>query len=110
MTGLPCLPLFRFSLPRSADFVPLSPVPRKGRPMPRLTPAPPPTVVEFGRDVCGSLPASESREWLVANGIGGFASGTVAGLLTRGYHGLLVASLGPPAGRTLLVSKVEESA
>jgi predicted glycogen debranching enzyme len=78
--------------------------------MSRLTPAPPPTAVEFGSDVCGSLPASESHEWLVANGIGGFASGTVAGVLTRRYHGLLVGSLEPPVGRTLLVSKVEESA
>jgi len=45
----------------------------------------------------------------VTNGLGGFASGTVAGLLTRRYHGLLVAALKPPLGRTLLVAKLDET-
>ena len=67
-------------------------------------------VVEFGRDVCGDLSTAARREWLVTNGIGGFASGTVAGLVTRRYHGLLVAALKPPLGRTLLVSKLDEAA
>lgn len=66
--------------------------------------------VEFGRDACSNLATSEPREWLVTNGIGGFAFGTVAGLLTRRYHGLLVATLKPPLGRTLLVTKVDEIA
>jgi predicted glycogen debranching enzyme len=66
--------------------------------------------LEFGRDICGDLHCSEAREWLVTNGIGGYASGTVAGLLTRRYHGLLVAALKPPLGRTLLVTKVDEIA
>jgi predicted glycogen debranching enzyme len=70
----------------------------------------PDSFVSFGRVTCGDLAAAESREWLVTNGIGGFASGTVAGLLTRRYHGLLVAALRPPLGRTLLVTKFEESA
>jgi hypothetical protein len=61
--------------------------------------------VEFGRDVCGDLRVAERREWLVSNGIGGFASGTVGGLASRRYHGLLIAALKPPLGRTLLVSK-----
>ena len=39
----------------------------------------PPLAIDFGRAVCGSLEAAEQREWLVTNGIGGFASGTVAG-------------------------------
>jgi len=65
--------------------------------------------VEFGREVCGSLDVAESREWLVTNGIGGFASGTVSGNLTRRYHGLLIAALQPPVGRTQLVAKIEES-
>lgn len=47
------------------------------------------------------------REWLVTNGIGGFASGTVAGLNTRRYHGLLVAAMRPPVERTLLVSRLD---
>ena len=49
----------------------------------------------WGREVCGRLGIAESREWLCTNGIGGFASGTVAGVLTRRYHGLLVAALTP---------------
>ena len=62
----------------------------------------------WGREICGELALAESREWLCANGIGGFASGTVPGVLTRRYHGLLVAALDPPLGRTLLVAKVDE--
>jgi predicted glycogen debranching enzyme len=65
--------------------------------------------IEFGREVCGDLSSAESREWLVTNGIGGYASGTVAGLLTRRYHGLLVAALQPPLGRTLLLAKLDET-
>ncbi len=65
--------------------------------------------VEFGRDLCGSLEVAEHREWIVTNGIGGFASGTVSGNLTRRYHGLLVAALKPPVGRTQMVAKLEET-
>src|SRR4030065_507480 len=65
--------------------------------------------IEFGREICGELSTAETREWLVTNGIGGFASGTVAGLLTRRYHGLLIAALKPPLGRTLLVTKLDET-
>jgi predicted glycogen debranching enzyme len=71
------------------------------------SPARPPAV-DFGRGVCGDLYAAEAREWLVTNGIGGFACGTIAGTLTRRYHGLLVAALRPPLDRTLLVSKIDE--
>jgi predicted glycogen debranching enzyme len=66
--------------------------------------------IDFGRDICANLAAAETREWLVTNRIGGFAAGTVAGLLTRRYHGLLVAALKPPLGRTLLVTKIDEIA
>jgi len=66
--------------------------------------------VQFGREVCGSLEVAEAREWLVTNGLGGFASGSVAGTSTRRYHGLLFAALQPPTRRTLLVSGVDESA
>jgi predicted glycogen debranching enzyme len=68
------------------------------------------TEVEFGREICGVLEAAEQREWLVTNGIGGFASGTISGNLTRRYHGLLVAALQPPAGRMQLVAKLDEVA
>jgi predicted glycogen debranching enzyme len=64
--------------------------------------------VQFGREICGDLAAAESREWLVTNGIGGYASGTIAGSQTRRYHGLLVAALHPPVGRTQLVSAIDE--
>jgi predicted glycogen debranching enzyme len=66
--------------------------------------------IQFGREICGDLAAAEVREWLVTNGIGGYASGTVAGSQTRRYHGLLVAALQPPVGRTQLVSAIDEIA
>jgi predicted glycogen debranching enzyme len=66
--------------------------------------------LDFGRDICGNLASAKKREWLVTNGIGGFASGTVAGLLSRRYHGLLMAALQPPLGRTLLLAKIDETA
>jgi len=66
--------------------------------------------IKFGREVCGNLDAAESREWLVTNGLGGFASGTVAGCPTRRYHGLLIAALHPPVGRTQLVAGLDEIA
>ena len=66
--------------------------------------------IQLDREVCANLAAAESREWLVTNGLGSFASGTVAGLLTRRYHGLLIAALDPPRKRTLLVTKVDEIA
>jgi predicted glycogen debranching enzyme len=48
------------------------------------------------------------REWIVTNGLGGYASTTVAGALTRKYHGLLVAALPPPLGRTVMWSHLDE--
>ena len=61
----------------------------------------------LGRSICGELSSSYQREWLLTNGLGSFASGTVAGLNTRRYHGFLVAALKPPVERTLLVSSVD---
>ncbi len=66
--------------------------------------------VDFGREICGDFAAASNREWLVTNGIGGFACGTISGALTRRYHGLLLAALTPPVGRTLLVAKLEDVA
>jgi predicted glycogen debranching enzyme len=66
--------------------------------------------VQFGREVCGELEIAETREWLVTNGLGGYASGTIAGTTTRRYHGLLVAALQPPVKRTMLVSGIDETA
>ena len=60
-------------------------------------------LIHFGREICGDLTAALRREWLVTNGLGGYASSTVAGVNTRSYHGLLVAALNPPVDRTVLV-------
>ena len=49
------------------------------------------------------------KEWIITNGIGGFASSTMIGANTRRYHGLLIAPLTPPARRHLILSKVDES-
>ena len=50
-----------------------------------------------------------SREWLVTNGLGGYASGTIAGVCTRRYHGKLIAALPAPLGRYVLLNHLEES-
>ena len=50
-----------------------------------------------------------TKEWLITNGLGGFASSTIIGANTRKYHGLLIAPLTPPARRYLILSKVDES-
>jgi len=65
-------------------------------------------LVSVGREVCGDLDAALRREWLVTNGLGGYASSTLAGVATRRYHGLLVAALAPPVGRTVLVGGMVE--
>jgi len=67
-------------------------------------------LLDFGREVTSNPQLAGQREWLVTNGIGGFAAGTIANVLTRRYHGLLFAALQPPAGRTLLLTKVDETA
>jgi predicted glycogen debranching enzyme len=48
------------------------------------------------------------REWLVANGLGGYASGTVMGVTTRRYHGLLIAALPAPYGRMVMLNHLFE--
>jgi predicted glycogen debranching enzyme len=52
--------------------------------------------------------ATPRREWLVANGLGGYASGTVAGVVTRRYHGLLVSALPAPLGRVVMLNHLLE--
>ena len=61
-----------------------------------------------GRDDCRDLEIASKLEWLEADGTGGFAMGTVAGINIRRYHGLLVAALRPPVERHVLLSRVEE--
>ena len=59
------------------------------------------------RSVVTNVADALQREWLVTNGIGGFAAGTVSQANTRRYHGLLIASLRPPVERVLMVSKID---
>lgn len=67
----------------------------------------PAAVLRFGREICNDLPQAERREWWLANGLGGYAAGTVAGTLTRRYHGLLFANIDPPVGRRLLLARAD---
>lgn len=53
----------------------------------------------FGPQVCGDLAAGGAREWLVPDGVGGYATGTVCGLRTRRYHALQVVAGGTPGTR-----------
>ena len=66
-------------------------------------------MIKLDRTICNDLKAASSREWLETNGIGGFASGTISGIGTRRYHGLLTAATRPPLGRIRTVSKFEET-
>src|SRR5437764_14140328 len=52
--------------------------------------------------------ANATREWLVTNGLGGYASGTVSGVITRRYHGVLISALPAPLGRIVMLSTVAE--
>ena len=64
--------------------------------------------LQLDPETCRHLELAIQREWLVTNGLGSYASGTVAGINTRRYHGLLVASLNPPVQRMVLVAALEE--
>src|SRR5437773_2156006 len=64
--------------------------------------------ITFDRSICCDLNETISREWLITNGLGGYASGTVAGTLTRMQHGLLVASSSDEVSPRLLLAKIDE--
>lgn len=66
-------------------------------------------MIIFDRTICADFGEASSREWLETNGIGGFASGTIAGANTRRYHATLTAATEPPLGRITTVSKIEET-
>ena len=63
--------------------------------------------VRVGPGTCGALGEAAEREWLVTDGLGGYAMGTVAGLRTRRYHGLLVVAAGGPAARMLALAALD---
>lgn len=65
-------------------------------------------IVTLAPGLCRNRDALIGREWLVTNGIGGYAMGTVLGANTRAYHGYLVAATRPPVGRTLLLQHLRE--
>jgi glycogen debranching enzyme len=65
-------------------------------------------MITLGRDVCRDIGQALAHEWLVTNGLGGYAAGTLAGVNTRRYHGLLIAALQPPVERFQLVASCEE--
>jgi len=62
----------------------------------------------YSIETYGELQPHIREEWLVANGLGGYAAGTVVGCNTRRYHGLLVAANNPPVGRIMLLNRLGE--
>lgn len=66
-------------------------------------------MIKFDSEICTNFEEVSSREWLETNGIGGFASSTIAGANSRRYHGLLTAATKPPLGRVVMLSKFEET-
>lgn len=64
--------------------------------------------MDFAKNDLKSFELATGKEWLLTNGIGGFASSTIIGANTNKYHGLLVAALRPPVERFLLLSKLQE--
>ena len=63
--------------------------------------------IRFGTEVCADLQAAEAREWWLTCGTGAYAAGTLAGSLTRRYHGLLVTPLQGGLDRYLLLAKAD---
>lgn len=64
---------------------------------------------QFGKGYYKTFREGIEREWVITNGIGGYAGSSIIGALTRKHHGLLIASLHPPVNRILLLSKVDET-
>ena len=67
-----------------------------------------PDEIVFGEETTTHYNKAREKEWIVTNGLGGYASSTIIGANTRGYHGLLVACVPPALRRLLLLSKLEE--
>src|SRR3990170_2034159 len=66
--------------------------------------------INLGREALQRFNDVIGKEWLITNGLGGYASSTVLGVNTRKYHGLLVAALHPPGDRTVCLAKLDEEA
>ena len=67
-----------------------------------------PLPIRIPQATCTRLDEAEGREWILADGRGGYACGTVAGTPTRRYHGLLIDAVTPPTGRQLLLHSIQE--
>ncbi len=65
--------------------------------------------MRFDHHITQNFDQALRREWLETNGLGGWASSTITGAHSRRYHGLLVAAVRPPVGRTVLLSKLDET-
>src|SRR5690242_12976846 len=65
-------------------------------------------MITLGRNICLDLGEALTHEWLVTNGLGGYAAGTLPGVNTRRYHGLLIASVTPPTERLQLLANCDE--
>ncbi len=87
----------------TATLTPQTSVPIPPLPLPGLKP------IRAAKEICRDFARGSAREWVIVNGIGGYASSTISGMNTRRYHGLLVAALRPPVGRIVTLSKVEET-
>ena len=66
-------------------------------------------LLSLGPDGCRDLARATTREWLETDGLGGYSASTLSGLNTRRYHGLLVVATIPPAGRSVLLSGLDET-
>jgi predicted glycogen debranching enzyme len=64
--------------------------------------------IAFNQEALSHFSEAIENEWLITNGLGGYASSTILGINTRKYHGLLVAALHPPGDRTVCLSKLDE--
>jgi predicted glycogen debranching enzyme len=64
--------------------------------------------ISLNRELLSSFDSSIQKEWILTNGLGGYASSTVLGINTRKYHGLLVAAFHPPRDRRICLEKLEE--
>lgn len=65
--------------------------------------------LQFSEAECKNLEVSSKREYILTNGIGGFSMGTISGINTRRYHGLLVAATDPPVTRMVLLAAMDAS-
>src|ERR1700761_6038173 len=63
----------------------------------------------YSIETYGELEPHLSQEWLLTNGLGGFASGSLVGCNPRRYHGLLIAAKSPPVDRVMILNRIGET-